>query len=120
MNLVEAQNEANASKIDWTIFNNQDSRFIRLEAGIPKKLRLESVNQTVREFNLQDGTTERRDALDIRITQEDDQNVEKQLTVTSKRLALALKPHIIKGLPTVLTISKIGEKFNTQYKVEEG
>lgn len=42
----------------------------------------------------------------------------RKMTVTGKRLATALKPHILKGLPQKVKISKVGERFDVEYEVE--
>ena len=99
-------------KIDWNKFQDQ---YVRIEMGIEKKVKL---------TNWKGGELFGKPAIIFDVTQEDSKVVEKQLTVTSRRLIRELKP-ILQDLEqkgqdeVVLSILRTGDGMNTKYTVRE-
>jgi len=99
-------------KIDWNKFNDN---FVRLENNVEKKLKLR---------NWVGGEYFGRPGISFDVEIEDGQRVEKQFTVTSRRLILKLKPILLQaeemGKDTIsISVTKSGEGVHTKYAVSE-
>jgi len=99
-------------KIDWTKFKD---KYVRLITGVEKKLAL---------TDWHDGIWFDKPGIRFRVVKEDGVHVQKQYTVTSRRLIRALKPIIMKaeeGKRDTISVSilKIGEGFDTRYTIKE-
>ncbi len=102
--------------IDWNLF---ESQYVRFEEGIPVDLELINLQVTQEEFQgkLSPG-------LRAEVIRENGIPKKKELCVTSKRLALALRPIVENALQMEnevikVRIRKTGSGFNTQYSVKE-
>jgi hypothetical protein len=97
---------------DWGKF---ESKFVRFVTGKPKILRF---------TNWQHGIWFEKPGMRCDVLKEDNEEVQKQLTVTSRRLLRSLAPIAQKaeneGRDTIcVRILRIGEGFDTIYEVEE-
>ena len=98
--------------------------FVKVEAGIAKIVVLTNPRREDQTILTEDGeNTKIVPGIAFDVVEEDGKQVKKKMTVTSKRLAKALKPFIDAGqistsLGLKLRILKTGEKFKTNYTVE--
>jgi hypothetical protein len=95
--------------------------FVRLEAGVAKRLhfvRHEFLDKVIRDPLTGAAKTVR--VLQFYVDMEDGQKVSKIFSVTSEKLAAALRPYLEGGRYTQLEfkITKKGEGFLTDYSVE--
>lgn len=99
-------------KINWTKFKD---KYVSLVTGTEKKLKL---------ANWRDGNWFNKPGIGFDVLEEDGKKVQKQFTVTSRRLIRVLKPLILKAeeskRDTVsVSILRIGEGLDTRYTVKE-
>jgi len=104
------------TEIDWTKFESNSS-YVKILTGVPKKLRFESMKQDDIIINNRSIS-----GLVFTVVKEDGQEVNKTWTATSKRLIKQLKPFVETGriVEHEFTITKFGEGFDTQWRIEQG
>jgi len=113
-------NEYNQGEnLDFDKYTSQER--VKLIAGIPKKLRITGVRQDSVTFTEKD-VEKIVPSLVFKVTEEDGSVLTKpkEFSVTSKQLIKELKEKIKSKelFERVIQITKTGEKFDTNYKVE--
>jgi len=120
--------EVKKMPIDWKLFEKKtEDSFVKLVAGKPKLLELVTVQQT--SISVPDNTksedkhgnfpTKEIPCLEFVVTKEDGKIVEKTYSVTSKNLAMSVKPVVDKvdqGKPVTIKITQYGTGFDTYYE----
>ena len=104
--------------IDFSPFE-KSSNFVKFVAGVPKVLELVTVSAENRDFTNEAGQKKQLYSLMFAVTKEDGITVEKTWSITSKALAIALKPIVAQieaGQTKTLKLTKFGSKFETFYK----
>ena len=104
--------------IDWKKW--ESDRFVKLTAGRPKVLTLTSAKETTNPIKQKDtGSFKDVPCVVFKVIKEDDKEVEKEYSVTSRKLVNKLKPIIMKGFPATVKITSFGTGFDTEFEVEE-
>ena len=113
-----------SEEMNWNGFETSED-FVKIQAGIEKVVTLTNPrreDQTLLEKG--SGTAKIVPGLVFDVVEEDGKNVKKKMTVTSKRLAYALRPFIDSGrISTTVgmkfSIMKRGEGFDANFEVKE-
>jgi len=109
--------EENAGNINWDKW--ESDRFVKLKAGRPKTLTLVSAKDTINTIKQKDGSPKDVPCIVFKVSIEDGKEVEKEYSVTSRRLVNKLKPIILKGFPATVKITSFGIGFDSEFEVEE-
>jgi hypothetical protein len=104
-------------EIDWKKW--ESDRFVKLTAGRPKILTLTSAKDTTNPIKQKDGSFKDVPCIVFKVSNEDGKEVEKEYSVTSRRLVNKLKPIIMKGFPATVKITSFGIGFDSEFEVEE-
>jgi len=107
--------------IDWNKFAETD-RYVKLVAGVPKKIKAVTCQETETTFTRKDNTQVTVPTLEFAVVEEDGAKVQKAFTVTSRRLALALKTlveKLEKSGEIELEVTQYGHGYDTYYKFAE-
>lgn len=105
------------NQINWDDFAMD---FVKIVAGKPKVLLLQSVRQKPSVFKDKDtGSETTTPSLEFNISEEDGMEVSKKFTVTSRRLVKLLRPVIEKNLPRKVQITQFGTGYEIEWEVKE-
>lgn len=106
-----------SDEIDWKKW--ESDRFVKLTAGRPKVLTLTSAKDMINTIKQKDGSPKDMPCIVFKVSNEDGKEVEKEYSVSSRKLANKLKPIIPRGFPATVKITSFGTGFDTEYEVEE-
>jgi len=108
------------SNIDWSKFEASEANYVKFVPNIEKKLVFADGQITSGDTTITvDGKEKQVYAINLVVTQEDGKPVEKQLNITSKRLATQLRNYIEDGsiFKNEFGIMQTGSGYQTNYAV---